>query len=98
MWYLSSEIKAVSDFDCPTWNYQYAWVTLVDSEQPGNSEPFPVKNLPVYLMNSEQHGVSEQFCDEQKVPYLQVWLYFVLVQPCNNYWGWIIQTKFSILT
>ena len=29
-----------------------------DSEQPGNSEPFTVTNLPVYFINSEQPGVS----------------------------------------
>jgi hypothetical protein len=28
-------------------------------EQIGNSEPFPVTNLPVYLINSEQIGISE---------------------------------------
>ena len=41
---------------------------LWNKEQIGNSEPFPVTNLPVYLMNSEQIGISEQFCDDQKVP------------------------------
>ena len=44
----------------------------LDSEQPGNSEPFPVTNLPVYFVNSEQAGITEQFCDGQKVPYHQV--------------------------
>ena len=43
----------------------------LDSEQPGNSEPFPVTNLPVYFINSEQPGISEQFCSDQKVPYHQ---------------------------
>ena len=38
-------------------------------EQIGNREPFPLTNLPVYLMNSEQIGISEQFWDGQKVPY-----------------------------
>ena len=47
----------------------------LNKEQLGNSEPFPVTNLPVYLINSEQIGISEQFCDDQKVPYYQVWLY-----------------------
>ena len=32
-------------------------------------------NLPVDFINSEQPGVSEQFCDDQKVPYHQVRLY-----------------------
>ena len=41
---------------------------LLNKEQIGNSEPFPVTNLPVYLINSEQIGISEQFCDDQKVP------------------------------
>ena len=41
---------------------------LLNKEQIGNSEPFPVTNLPVYLIDSEQIGISEQFCDDQKVP------------------------------
>ena len=40
-----------------------------DKEKIGVKEPFPVTNLPVYFINSEQPGVSEQFCDGQKVPY-----------------------------
>ena len=40
----------------------------VNKEHIGDSEPFPVTNLPVYLINSEQIGISEQFCDDQKVP------------------------------
>ena len=40
----------------------------LNKELLGNSEPFPVTNLPVYLVNSEQIGISEQFCDDQKVP------------------------------
>ena len=47
----------------------------INSEQLGNSEPFPVTNFPVYLINSEQPGVSEHFWDDQKVPYRQVRLY-----------------------
>ena len=27
---------------------------------------------------SEQIGNSEQLCDDQKVPYYQVWLYYVI--------------------
>ena len=42
---------------------------LFDKEQIGINEPFPVTHLPVYLMYSEQIGISEQFCDDQKVPY-----------------------------
>ena len=41
-------------------------------EQIGNREPFPVTNLPVYLMNSEQIGNSEQFYDDQKVDKEQI--------------------------
>ena len=41
---------------------------LFIKEQIGNSEPFTLTNLPVYLMNSEQIAISEQFCDGQKVP------------------------------
>ena len=32
-------------------------------EQFGNSEPFPVTNMPVHLLD------SEHLCDDQKVPY-----------------------------
>ena len=46
----------------------------VNKEQLGNSEPFPMTNMPVHLMNCEQIGSSEQLCDDQKVPYYQVWL------------------------
>ena len=42
----------------------------------GYSEPFPVTNLPVYFINCEQPGVSEQFCNDHKVPYYHIWLYF----------------------
>ena len=41
---------------------------MLNKEQIGNSEPFTVINLPVYLINSEQIGISEQFCEDQKVP------------------------------
>ena len=37
-------------------------------EQLGNSEPFPVTNMPVHLTNSEQIGFSEQLCSDQKIP------------------------------
>ena len=37
-------------------------------------------NMPAHLINSEQIGFSEQFCDNQKVPYYQVWLYKTLGQ------------------
>ena len=41
---------------------------MLNKEQIGNSEPFTVINLPVYLINSEQIGISEQFCNDQKFP------------------------------
>ena len=44
----------------------------LDKEQLGNSEPFPVTNMLVHLINCEQIGFSEQLCDNQKVPYYQV--------------------------
>ena len=53
---------------------------LLTKEQLGNSEPFPMTNMPAHLINSEQIGFSEQFCDNQKVPYYQVWLYKTLGQ------------------
>ena len=43
-----------------------------NKEQLGNSEPFPITNMPVHLINSEQINFSEQFCDDQNVPYYQV--------------------------
>ena len=56
----------------------------LNKEQLGNSEPFPVTNLSVYLINSEQIGISEQFWDEQKVPYCQVWLYVIITKQIKN--------------
>ena len=50
-------------------------VKQLDSKQPGNSKLFPVINLPVYFINSKQPGFCEQFYDDQKVLYHQVWLY-----------------------
>ena len=41
----------------------------IDSEHLGNSEPLPATNLPVYFINSEQPGISEQCCDGQKVSF-----------------------------
>ena len=48
---------------------QYITVELgdkerLDSEQPGNSEPFPVTNLPVYFINCEQPGISKIVFDD----------------------------------
>ena len=44
------------------------FMDLLSKGQIGNSEPSTVTNLPVYLINSEQIGISEQLCDDQKVP------------------------------
>ena len=44
----------------------------LNKEQLGNCEPLPVTNMPVHLINSKQIGISEQLCDDQKVPYYQV--------------------------
>ena len=35
----------------------------LNMEQLGNSEPLPMINMPVHLINSEQIGISEQLCD-----------------------------------
>ena len=45
---------------------------LLNKEQICNSEPFPITNLLLYLINSEQISISERFCHDQKVPYYQV--------------------------
>ena len=41
---------------------------LFNRDQNGISEPFSVTNFLVYLINKEQIGISEHFCDDQKVP------------------------------
>ena len=65
----------------------------LDSEQPGNSEPFPVTNMPVYIINSEQPGVREQICDDEKVPYYQVRLYMP-GQICSSKYSCSITNSF----
>ena len=40
----------------------------LNKEQLGNGEAFPVTNMKGYLINSERFGISEQFCNDQKVP------------------------------
>ena len=49
-------------------------VKLGNKEQLGNNGSFSVTNVPVYSIDSdsEQIGISEQFCDGQKVSYCQV--------------------------
>ena len=54
--------------------YKVYLIMNQEKEQIGNSEPFPVANLPVLFINSEQIGIREQFWDNLKVPYCQVWL------------------------
>ena len=44
----------------------------LSNQQLGNIEPFPVTNIRVHLINSEQIGNSNQLCDDRKVPYYQV--------------------------
>ena len=48
-------------------------VKLGNKEQLGNNGSFSVTNIPVYLIisDSEQIGISEQFCNGQKVSYYQ---------------------------
>jgi hypothetical protein len=46
--------------------------TVLDNEHFGNSELFPVTNMPIHLISSEQIGFSEQLCNDQKVLYYQV--------------------------
>ena len=69
-----------NDFGCSTnifftFTVKLGFKELLNKEQTGNSEPFPVSNLPVYLINSEQIGISEQFCDDHSVPECQVWVH-----------------------
>ena len=45
----------------------------LDKEQLANSEPFPVTNIPVHLLD------SEHLCDDQKVPYYQVRMYLTFL-------------------
>jgi hypothetical protein len=42
----------------------------LDKEQRDNSEPFPMTNMPVYLIINEQIGCSEQLCDKQPKSFL----------------------------
>ena len=52
-------------------NFPYT-VKLWFKEQLGNSEPFPVTNMSVHLINSEKIAFSEQLCNNQKVSFYQV--------------------------
>ena len=40
-----------------------------------NKEQVSATNMTVHLISSEEIGFSEQLCENQKVPYCQVWLY-----------------------
>ena len=59
-------------FDSLTCTVNLGFKERLNKEQIGNSKPFLVNNLLVYLINREQISISEQFCDDQKVPYYQV--------------------------
>ena len=47
----------------------------------GNSEPFPMTNLPIHfiilLLDSDKTSNHEQVCTEQNVPYHQIQLYYL---------------------
>ena len=62
----------MNTFDKLLFTVKLGFKELLNKEQLGNSEPFPVINMPVCLTNSEEIGFSEQLCDNQKVPYYQV--------------------------
>ena len=64
--------QSITLFNRNTYTVKLGNKELFDKEQIGIKEPFPVTALPVYLINSEQIRISEQFFDEQKVPYCQV--------------------------
>ena len=53
--------------------WPHLWSTIIYIRNKIDSGLKPL--CTVYLINSEQFGVSEQFCDDQKVPYYQVWLH-----------------------
>ena len=64
----------------------------LDKEQIGNSEPFPITNLLVYLINSEQIGISDQFFDDQKVPYY----YNLYLWRSHQVWGfWTVSVEMA---
>ena len=58
-------------FDSLTCTVKLGFKERLNKEQIGNSKPFLVNNLLVYLIIREQISISEQFCDDQKVPYYQ---------------------------
>ena len=58
----------MNTFDKLLFTVKLGFKELLNKEQLGNSEPFPVTNMPVHLINSEQICFSEQSCDDQKVP------------------------------
>ena len=49
----------------------------LNKEKLGNSEPFPETNMPIYLINSEQIGSSEQLCKK----------FLITKFDCNNGWA-----------
>ena len=63
----SSDKWGMNSIELPGTTVKLGNKELLNKEQNGNSEPFPVTDLPVSLINSEQIDISEQFCDDQKV-------------------------------
>ena len=50
----------------------------LDKEKLGNSEPGPITNMPVHLINSEPIGFSVQLCDNKKVKTLYTTNWMIL--------------------
>ena len=63
IWFLELSTKILSRFG---YTVKIGNKERLDKEQLGNSEPFSVTNMPVYLINSEQICNSEPFCHDQK--------------------------------
>ena len=61
----------------------------LNKEQFGNSEPFPVTNMPVQLINNEQIGFSEQLQRPKSslLPSLTVLPNFQVVMCCYVEWS-----------
>ena len=97
----ANDMQKNKDESYSTWSFFVSWKRLLsisstvklrfkkllNKEQLGNSEPFPVTNMPVHQINSEQ--IVFIVCYDQKVPYYQVWLcncnFFVFFYFCDSY-------------
>ena len=62
-----NDIMVNNDQHKSTVNPVLGFKERLNKEQLVKSEPFPVTNMPVHLINSEQIGFREQLCDDQKV-------------------------------